>query len=124
MTKLAYILAAQLLVLTCGSAWAQETKAHDHSTMQRDHGGSSASTEAYKAANAKMHEGMAIQYSGDADVDFVRGMIAHHQGAIDMAKVELKHGRDAKLRKLAEQIIEAQQAEIAEMQAWLKANGH
>lgn len=102
---------------------AQEMKGHDHSKMQMETSGDSASTKAFKAANAKMHEGMAIDFTGDADVDFARGMIAHHQGAIDMARVELEHGKDPAQRKLAEEIIKAQEKEIAEMQAWLKAKG-
>jgi uncharacterized protein (DUF305 family) len=81
------------------------------------------STAAYKAAAMKMHKDMAIEYSGDADVDFVRGMIPHHQAAIDMAKIELQYGKDADTRKLAEQIIAAQEAEIAEMQTWLRTRG-
>ena len=76
---------------------------------------------AYMAANQKMHRDMAIDYTGNADVDFVRGMIPHHQGAIDMAKVELQYGTDPAIRKLAETIIAAQEAEIAEMEAWLAA---
>ena len=82
----------------------------------------SLSTQAYEAAMGKMHQGMMIEYSGDADIDFVRGMIPHHQGAIDMAKVVLKHGKDAQTRKLAEQIIADQEKEIALMQAWLRRN--
>jgi uncharacterized protein (DUF305 family) len=77
-----------------------------------------ASTKAYRDAMAKMNQGMAITYSGDADKDFVTGMIAHHQGAIDMAKVELQYGKDPQLHKLARGIIAAQQKEIAFMKSW------
>lgn len=109
-------------------ASAQEMKGHGmkgHSgmTMNAASADDSASTKAFKAANAKMHQGMAIEFSGDADVDFARGMIAHHQGAIDMAKVELEFGKHPVQRKLAEAVIKAQEAEIADMQAWLKQRG-
>ncbi len=83
----------------------------------------SSSTKAFEAANAKMHHGMAIAFSGDADIDFIRGMIPHHQGAIDMAKVVLAHGKDTQTRKLAQDIIAAQEKEIAMMQDWLKKRG-
>jgi uncharacterized protein (DUF305 family) len=81
------------------------------------------STSAFEAANRKMHTDMAVKYTGDTDVDFVRSMIPHHQGAIDMARVELEHGKDPKIRALAEEVIKAQEAEIAEMKAWLKSRG-
>ena len=63
-----------------------------------------------------------IQYTGDADRDFVAHMIPHHEGAVEMAKVELKYGKDAKLRKLAKDIIAAQDREIAFMKQWLAAH--
>lgn len=83
----------------------------------------SAATKAYKEANTKMHKDMDITYSGDADADFVRGMIPHHQGAIDMAKVVLAHGKDPEIRKLAESVIRDQEKEVALMREWLKKNG-
>jgi uncharacterized protein (DUF305 family) len=80
-------------------------------------------TKAFKAANDQMHKAMDVAYSNDADADFVRGMIPHHQGAVAMAKVVLAHGKDPELKKLAEGIIADQEKEIAFMTAWLKKNG-
>ena len=62
----------------------------------------------------------AVPMTGDTDRDFVAMMIAHHQGAIDMAKIELASGKDPTIRKLAQEIIAAQQHEIRQMQAWQK----
>ncbi len=69
-----------------------------------------------------MHQGMST-LTGDADVDFMQGMIPHHQGAIDMAEIVLKYGKDPETRKLAEDIIKAQQSEIAFMKEWLAKRG-
>jgi uncharacterized protein (DUF305 family) len=80
-------------------------------------------SQAFAAANAKMHKDMAIKFTGNADSDFVRGMIPHHQGAVDVAEIVLKFGKGAEVRKLATQIIAAQKTEIAQMQAWLQKNG-
>lgn len=97
----------------------------DHGSMEMtDQAGEmSASSKAFAEANAKMHKDMDIVFSGNTDVDFVRGMIAHHQGAVDMAKVELQYGKDDAIRKLAEDVIKAQEAEIKMMKEWLAKNG-
>jgi uncharacterized protein (DUF305 family) len=83
----------------------------------------SAATKAYQDAAERMHAPMmeGIQAS-DPDVAFVRGMIPHHQAAIDMAKVVLQFGKDPQTRKLAEDVMREQQREIADMQEWLKKN--
>jgi uncharacterized protein (DUF305 family) len=66
---------------------------------------------------------MNVKPTGKPDKDFARMMIPHHQGAIDMAKVELQYGTDPELRQLATDIVAAQDKEIAQMKAWLERNG-
>jgi uncharacterized protein (DUF305 family) len=83
----------------------------------------SASTKEFQASDHAMMSGMSgIQYTGDADQDFVAHMIPHHEGAVAMAKVELKYGKDAKLRALAKEIIASQDKEIAFMKQWQAAH--
>ena len=65
-----------------------------------------------QAAMVQMDAGMCITPSGDADRDFARAMIPHHQGAIEMARLELLHGHDPRLRRLAQGIVVEQSQEI------------
>lgn len=113
------VLALGVVLVLGGGASAQHAHAGHGAT-----GSDAASTAAFRAANDAMHAGMALDFTGDADVDFARGMIPHHQGAIDMARVVLAHGADPALRQLAEDIIAAQAAEIAFLRDWLARNGH
>lgn len=111
------------LLASGAPAFAQQTDHSGHGAHGETASAPSNSTEAFEAANAKMHVDMAIAFTGDADADFVRGMIPHHQGAIDMANVVLQHGADPEIRKLAQDIIAAQEREIAWMKEWLAKNG-
>lgn len=67
-----------------------------------------------------MHKGM---MSNDPDVAFAAGMLPHHIGAVEMAKIELKYGTDPEMRQLAKNIIASQDKEIKQMESWLKAHG-
>lgn len=110
-SSLAAVLILPLLLLST-AAGADEAK--KQMSMQPDSSGAG-----YHAAMEKMQEDTPKEMSGDPDHDFAMMMIPHHQAAIDMAKVELQYGKDPELKKMAEDIIESQQTEIATMKEWL-----
>nr|WP_295374424.1 DUF305 domain-containing protein [uncultured Sphingosinicella sp.] len=92
-----------------------ETPKHDpHSPTK----GATAAQRESSAAMAQMHRTMGAA-SPDPDESFMRMMIPHHRGAIAMAEIELRHGKDPVARRLAERVIAEQRGEIAEMEAWL-----
>lgn len=99
--------------------------------LAQDHSGHGAqamtgASQAYMDAMAKMDADMkAMKMTGKAGADFMLMMIPHHQSAIDMAKAYLASGEnDPEITKLANDVIVAQEKEIADMRAWLKKNGH
>ncbi|MCH8497933.1 MAG: DUF305 domain-containing protein [Marinobacter sp.] len=123
--KIKPIAFAGLITLTIGSGLVV---AHHHNTQAHHPAGHTPHhtqvTDAFAKANKRMMEDMhGLTLTGDADYDFVRGMIPHHQGAIDMAEVLKDKGSNPGLQTLADEIIAAQRAEIAQMQAWLDAYG-
>lgn len=107
--RFAFLLLAGLL--GTGTALAQDATAHHDMTGM--HG-------AMQAMQEQMDR---VAMTGDPDIDFAAMMIPHHQGAIEMARAELAHGKDPDLRRLAEEIIAAQEREIAFLEQWLQKNG-
>jgi hypothetical protein len=105
-----------------GSGMKHGGMSEGHGNSAQSKGDTSPSSLAFHGINLKMHEKMDIAFTGNADADFVKGMIPHHEGAVDMAKTVIAFGKDPEVKKLAEEVIKAQEREIALMQNWLKNN--
>ena len=106
-------LAAALGLGLLAMSGAEVAAQHDPPHAMPAHGAAvGPADQAYRAAMERMHRDMAVDFTGDPDVDFARGMIAHHQGAIEMARAVLEYGSDPEIRRLAQAVIAAQEEEI------------
>jgi uncharacterized protein (DUF305 family) len=110
-------------------AYPDKCKATDNMAMMHEEMMKSSTmqmTDLQKEYMDGMHKTMPMMMSGmmkdDADVAFVCGMIAHHMGAIEMSKTELKHGDNEEAKAMAQTIIDAQMKEIDEMTKWVDQN--
>ena len=112
-----WILSAALFCLAA-TAWA-DMDMSNMPGMKMDSGNSKFSQDMDAGMKKMDHDMAAAAMTGDPDHDFAAMMIPHHQGAIDMAQVELKYGKDPTLRALCQRIIVAQKKEIALMNKWL-----
>ncbi len=129
--KVSILLAAALLapaaLLTTPVARAQDTNGMHMNGMPMSgaqaKSASSPADKAFAASMTHMMKAMNAKPTGNPDRDFVLMMMPHHQGAVDMAKVELQYGTDPELRQLASNIVAAQDKELAQMKAWLDKHG-
>jgi uncharacterized protein (DUF305 family) len=120
--------------LLCGASWTAQAQHHmagmSHSAMTSMTGSASAANSPVAAFQHGMDSVMVVMDEGmrrmdgasptDIDASFAAMMVPHHQGAVDMARLQLLYGKDPALRRLAQSIIAEQQVEIQQMQAWLR----
>ena len=114
-----FITLSAVAISNYAQANEQPHQAHMNMSMSTD---SAMQQELMQGMNQMNQDMMAAAQYKDPDVAFAAGMLPHHIGAVKMAEVELKYGKDPEMRKLAENIINAQQVEIEQMQKWLKAH--
>ena len=112
------LVVALLLVLLAASVPRAQI-AHRHEPTVNT-GNTGSFTALMTQAMERMHKDMSIAPSGDPDRDFAAMMIPHHQGAVDMAKLELQFGKNPVLRRLAQGIIVEQLQEIEVMKRELR----
>ena len=122
-----------LLLASLAAAPAAAQEAHEHHPSRKPPAANAKSDPEYARFTTEMAAGMntmmkdmhAPGYTGNVDIDFLAMMIPHHEGAVEMARLVLIHGRDPLTRKLAEEIIASQVVEIESMKrrlAILRAN--
>lgn len=123
--KLAVILAVSVLALpgvTIAQANTTGGDAHKMNMPMAD--SSSMQGKDMMSAMAKMRAQMeSMKMTGNVDEDFAMMMRTHHQGAIDMSKIELANGKDRELRKMAQKTIDDQTKEIAKLDKWMAKKG-
>lgn len=122
--NLLFVAVAALLLVACNNQNAADTAASETAAGHEGHAGhgepaaTSGASASLSSAMAKMMQQMhAYKPVGNKDHDFARHMLAHHQGAVDMAVILLKEGKDATLRQMAEKIMADQKKEIAQLEA-------
>ena len=102
---------------------ADDTLTNDSDNSVSDESQMSDMLRDYTRSMTRMHDEMMIGMGyNDPDTAFAKGMLGHHRGAVDMAKIELKYGTDEAMRQLAQDVIMAQQAEIDVLNKWLASH--
>lgn len=125
MNRMTLALGGAALALAATLVQAQETSDDAGAMEGMDHSEQPTNTAMHDMMMAMegMTAAMPMESSGMVDADFLLMMIPHHQSAIDMARVELEQGEDEMTRTMAQQIIDSQEAEIAEMRTMLETMG-
>ena len=95
-----------------------------HEAPAKGGGASGSSMEMHKNMMKGMKEMQGMKPSGNIDHDFAMMMRHHHQQGVEMAQHQLKHGKDAKMREMAQKIVDSQKREIAEFDEWMKSSAH
>ena len=119
--------ALTVTALSAPAAFAQDTKpapAKPAMSMDMPKSMSGMDMPMHKSMMKGMKDMESMKSSGNVDHDFAMMMKKHHESALDMAQVELQHGKDAKMRSMAKNIIESQKKEIKEFDEWLAKQKH
>ena len=113
------------VLCSCATSYAADESSADHNydTAQSTAADNPYDAEMHKAME-KMHlEMKAMKMSGDIDVDYSTLMAIHHKGALEMAAIQLKYGKNAALKRFNEKLIKDQSAEMKVLQDF-SVEGH